>query len=123
MAVNTNREVANMRCVYIADDGREFDDEYDCEMYEGALLHPNLLNITFYNECGESYKIRHHNINDDAIYDTCERIDIHNDKEAADLRWLAEECGWCEFYEITSMGVWERHTDDYGNGFWTRKGD
>ena len=118
---NTNREVADMKCIYVAEDGIEFDNEYDCEMYEGELLHPDILNIEFYNECGELYKIQHHNIYDDNIYNACEKIDVHNDKEVNDLRWLAEMCGWCEFEQIESVGIWERHTDDYRNWFWVKE--
>ena len=42
-----------MRTVYIADDGREFSDMYDCKDYEFMLNHPCLNNVYFYDKDGE----------------------------------------------------------------------
>ena len=39
-----------MRTVYIADDGKEFDDEYECEHYEWKLKHPNLTFVTLFDK-------------------------------------------------------------------------
>ena len=45
-----------MRVVYIADDGKEFDNEFDCEHYEWMLNHPNLKYIKIYdNRTGELF--------------------------------------------------------------------
>lgn len=45
-----------MRTVYIADDGKEFDNEFDCEHHEWMLNHPNLKYIKIYdNRTGELF--------------------------------------------------------------------
>ena len=38
-----------MRTVYIADDGKEFDNEFDCEHHEWMLNHTNLKYIKIYD--------------------------------------------------------------------------
>ena len=38
-----------MRVLYIADDGKEFDNEFDCEHHEWMLNHPNLKYIKIYD--------------------------------------------------------------------------
>ena len=42
-----------MRTVYIADDGKQFEDEYECEHHEFELKHPHLQTIEAYNKDGE----------------------------------------------------------------------
>ena len=45
-----------MRTVYIADDGKEFDNEFECEHHEWMLNHPNLKYIKIYdNRTGELF--------------------------------------------------------------------
>ena len=45
-----------MRILYIADDGKEFEDEFECEHYEWMLNHPNLKYIKIYdNRTGELF--------------------------------------------------------------------
>ena len=44
-----------MRIVYIADDGKEFDNEFECEHYEWLQNHPNLKYIKCYNEDGKLF--------------------------------------------------------------------
>ena len=41
-----------MKVIYIADDGKEFDNEYDCESYEWELNHAHLNEICFYDKDG-----------------------------------------------------------------------
>lgn len=42
-----------MRTVYIADDGKQFEDEYECEHHEFELKYPHLQTIEAYNKDGE----------------------------------------------------------------------
>lgn len=42
-----------MRTVYIADDGKQFEDEYECEHHEFKLKHPHLQTIEAYNKDGK----------------------------------------------------------------------
>ena len=39
-----------MKVLYIADDGKEFDDEFECEHYEWILNHPNLKDVKIYDK-------------------------------------------------------------------------
>ena len=41
-----------MKIIYIADDGKEFDDEFECEHYEWALDRPHIKEIVCYDENG-----------------------------------------------------------------------
>lgn len=47
------RRIGNMRTVYIADDGKQFEDEYECEHHEFELKYPHLQTIEAYNKDGE----------------------------------------------------------------------
>lgn len=41
-----------MKTIYIADDGKQFEDEYECKNHEFEILHPNLKTIEFYDSDG-----------------------------------------------------------------------
>ena len=109
------------KIIFEANDGKQFDNENDCEAYEGALLHPNLFSITFYNMSGDSYRIQRHNIFSDDVYNTCEVIDVHNEKEVDDLAWLVEQTGWVELEDITSPGTWVRKDLGLGDAEWIKE--
>lgn len=111
-----------MRIIYEAYDGRKFNNEDDCEIYESALRHPHLFSLTFYNKNGDSYGIPHHNIFADYIYNECEKIDIHTKEEFNDLKWLREATGWSEWEDITDFGVWIRKDLEFGNIKWEKVG-
>ena len=101
-----------MRTVYIADDGKEFDDPCDCELYEGILCHKEVYGIEFYDAEGKPFHIQPGNEFDDDIYQKTEELIVHNKKELECLQWLTESCGWCEFDSITSPGRWKRFLTD-----------
>lgn len=111
-----------MKIWYVAIDGTLFDNEDECASYEAEFNHSNLKNINFYSKIKDKYYPYSLNLKciyDDGLYQDCDKIIIHNTNELADLLWLAEECGWCEFNEqISSPGTWIRHEED-GNGYWT----
>jgi len=101
-----------MRTVYIADDGKEFDDLLDCESYEGILQHKEIYNIEFYDAEGKPFHIQLGNEFDDDIYQKTEELIVHNKREVECLHWISEYCGWCEFDSITSPGRWKRFITD-----------
>lgn len=45
-----------MKIIYIADDGKQFDNEWDCEDYEWKLNHPNLKDVHVFNEEGVEFE-------------------------------------------------------------------
>ena len=92
---------------YEAFDGKLFDDENNCEIYETRHLHPNLSDIIFFNKEGKSYFINYNCPFNDNIYYDCEHIYIPTDA-FDDFKWLVKTCGWCEFEQITAPGKWKR---------------
>ncbi len=113
-----------MEIIYIADDGTEFDDLYECETYEECKKHPHLYDIIFLDSAGEEldHSKFKYGIFDDSLYQKCESIVVHNDDEVTDLLWSAEYCGWCEFEQITSPGTWIREEGEViRNGVWSKE--
>ena len=112
-----------MTTLYKAFDGTIFENEWECETYENKLIHFHLKDISFYTIDNHEYFIED-DFSDD-IYNNCYKVIIHNSDEFNDFIWLAEYCGWCEFYEqITGPGTWVRHefSDYYRRfeGYWKK---
>jgi len=59
-----------MRTIYIADDNKEFDDEFECERYEWLLKHPHLKDIKCYDKDGNLFA----DIMDDDTYNYSVKI-------------------------------------------------
>lgn len=98
-----------MRILYIADDGTEFNDEMDCEMYEMRQAHPHCNTIQYFDETGKPIIIGKDvkDAFDDNIYYQAWKVIIHNEDEFKDFCWLREDyCGWCEMEDITGPGIW-----------------
>lgn len=91
-----------MRIVYVADDGAEFDDEFECEAYEWKIKHPNLNDITFYDVNNNMLS----NLFDEETYYNTEKIHIPNNLAAKDLLEFAKYTGFCAYSSITSHGIW-----------------
>lgn len=101
-----------MRTVYIADDGKEFDNEFDCEHHEWMLNHLNLKYVKCYNEDGELFD----DIMDDGTYNYSQKIVVPTNLAAKELRDLAEYTGFCYYTHITDSGIWKfvkNGTDGY----------
>lgn len=113
-----------MKIIYQAFDGKNFDNEEDCEVYEFKKLHPSLFNIDFYNEENELFHLSKDkdNLWNDTTYYVAEKVKIHNTAELSDFLLLSKEAGWCEFEEqINEIGLWERTEDEVGNGIWIKR--
>lgn len=118
-----------MRIIYISDDGKEFNNIYDCKKYEEIIQHHEIYTIEFYDcennvlyvEKGKEY------LEDDIhnLYNISERIRIHNDEEYKDFVWWTKVNGCCEFEQIDSPGEWVREEPDIGEveGTWKKVGD
>ena len=91
-----------MRVVYIADDGKEFDDEFECEEYEWILKHPHLKEIKCYDKIGKPLE----NIVSEDTYNRCERIVVPTEECVAELSELADYAGFCDYSDITEPGIW-----------------
>lgn len=109
-----------MKVIYEAFDGIRFDNDFDCEMYEAVVQHPEIFSIIFYNSAGESYKVRHHAPFDDEVYQACEKINVTTNGAFECLKWITKYCGWSELEQITEEGIWERVDEDDSGGVWKK---
>ena len=91
-----------MRVVYIADDGKEFDDEWDCEHYEWLQKHPHLKEIKCYYKSGKLCE----DIMADETYNYCDKVVVPTDECAKELCDLANYAGYCYYSHITEKGTW-----------------
>ena len=96
-----------MRVVYIADDGKEFDDQYDCEDYEWKLNHPSLNDIRLYDGDGNELK----DILSQDTYEIVMKIVVPSEIAAKDLRELGYHTGWCCYEDISEPGEWGWNND------------
>ena len=92
-----------MKVLYIADDGKEFDNEFDCERYEWMLNHSNLKYIKIYDgRTGELFD----NIMDEEAYEYGDKVVIPTEFALKDLHDWATYSGYCYFHQITEAGTW-----------------
>ena len=92
-----------MRVLYIADDGKEFDNEFDCEHHEWMLNHSNLKYIKIYDgRTGELFD----NIMTDEAYEYGDKVIIPTEFALKDLHDWATYSGYCYFHQITEAGTW-----------------
>ena len=113
-----------MKIIYQAFDGKNFENEEDCEIYEFKKLHPNLFTIDFYDAENKLFHLSKNkdNLWNDVTYYTAEKVKIHNAAELSDFLLLSKECGWCDFYEqINEIGFWERIEDEIRNPIWVKR--
>ena len=99
-----------MRTVYIADDGKEFDDEFDCENYEWLQNHPHLNDIKCYDKDGKLFE----DIMADDTYNYCQMVVVPTDECAKELSDLADYTGFCYYSHIEGAGTYvyeEKGTD------------
>lgn len=106
-----------MKVIYIADDGKEFDNYRECDKYEYLLNHPWLKTITFYNKYGEQTFIHEKEYNimwsDERFYNTVEHIVIHNENELVDFIDFVLKAGYISFQTIDSVGEWKMNYKTY----------
>lgn len=93
-----------MKILYVADDGTQFEDEWECTVYEWRLAHPHLSEIKFLNAAGEPI------LSDpleDITYNSTETVIVPNEEALQDLRDLTNYTGFCEYNDIDSIGTWK----------------
>ena len=91
-----------MRTVYIADDGTQFDNEYECETYEFNLTISD-HNLKFYDAGGT---LLDYPITDSRIYNLSDKVIVPDEQSLNVLRKVSYANGWCEFDYIDSIGEW-----------------
>lgn len=101
-----------MKVIYVADDGTQFDDRYECEYYEWVLNHPSLKEIVFYDEDGNVLA----DIFSQDTYEYTMKIFVPTDEAAKELSGLGRYAGFCAYENIDSAGTWVWKVFDRLNG-------
>lgn len=109
-----------MKILYEADDGKIFNNEFECFSYEFGLKFSEITKIKFFDINGKMFYININDLFNDKYYNNCERIYIHNNVELICLHAVANEAGWCEFESILEPGFWVRKEVN-GNGIWEKE--
>ncbi len=91
-----------MKTLYIADDGKQFEDEYECRKYEFCISHPHLKTIELYDIHGKKLT----DPLDDETYFNFTKIIIHSEEELTDLYEAADYAGFSGYYDIKDVGTW-----------------
>ena len=89
-----------MKILYIADDGTQFDDEWDCRDYE-FRKELDLDDIEMYDKDGN-----HLDPMTEEAYDTVMRIVIKTEKAAEDLAKIEKYTGFIAYADVDTPGVW-----------------
>lgn len=91
-----------MRIIYIADDGTQFDDEYDCKDYEWKLNHSHLKDVHIFDKDGKEFE----NILSDDAYHYSAKIVVTSNEAVKGLRDLANYTGYCYYEQVNKVGEW-----------------
>lgn len=93
-----------MKVVYMSDDGEIFDNKYDCMDHEWLLYHSNMKYfVGFYDKNLEELK----NVFSEDTYQNTDMVIVTDNIVIADLHALAEYTGFCNYKDITEVGIWK----------------
>lgn len=101
-----------MKILYVADDGTQFEDEWECTDYEWRLAHPHLSEIKFLNAAGE---LLLSDPLEDITYNDTETVIVPNELALQELQDLTDYTGFCEYNDINSIGTWKHYDGSMGN--------
>lgn len=90
-----------MKAIYISDDGKIFEDEWECKDYEWRLKHP-LTDIHFYDENNNELT----DIFSEESYSKTEKVVVSNEKTLKELQEFADYIGFYCYYDIDECGEW-----------------
>lgn len=86
--------------IYKANDGTQFDNEFDCELYElNKLIMENPLKI--YGDHNKRLK----NPASSSTWGDAKRVIINTEKELETMKAIQEWTGY--YYDINSIGTWK----------------
>ncbi len=103
-----------MRTIYIADDGKEFDNQFECEHYEWILSHQHLKSIKCYDKDDNKLK----DIMEEDTYNYCYKIMVPTNEAVKELNDLADYTGYCYYSHITEAGTWIYAENESGTDEW-----
>jgi len=90
-----------MKIVYIAYDGTEFSDQWECEDYEWRQLH-SFDDIIFYDGKGNPLT----DVLSEETYNNVAKVIVKTDEAVRILHDLADYTGFCCYESIDSVGTW-----------------
>lgn len=96
--------------IYLADDGKVFLDEDDCNVYEFQIKHTLIYEIEFYGKEGNRMYIDSENYLDslEKIVEAAYKVVLHSERELEQFKelydWIGVPCSMEEY--ITSPGSW-----------------
>ena len=85
---------------YIADDGTEFDDRFECDEYENRN-NPEINNVRFFNSNGSEVKFS----SNDNFFTDINKIIINDGNQYQAFKKVTNFYGW-HFDEINQPGTW-----------------
>lgn len=91
-----------MKIIYIADDGKKFDEEWKCKEHEFKISHSHLKTIEFYDKNGK----RLTDPMEEETYNNCIKIIIHSIEESNDLIEMVDYTGFSGYCDIIDIGTW-----------------
>ena len=89
-----------MRVVYISDDGKEFNDEFECEQHEWIINNPDIENIHIYDVNGNELV----DLFSENTYDKSYRIEVPDESALDALHELAECTGFSLYRTVDGCG-------------------
>lgn len=92
-----------MKVIYIADDGKEFSEEYECLDYEWKLNHPFLKDVLFYGKHNKKLD----DVFSENTYNITEKVVVPNEEALKDFHEFAHYCGFCCYMDIDECGKWK----------------
>ena len=96
-----------MKEIYIADDGRQFENKEECENYEYYELKiPLMKNIEFLDEDNKKLSFIERE-DDEQFFLDVEKIIIHSGEELNQFHIYARDCGFIGWQNIDAVGEWE----------------
>ena len=96
-----------MKIIYVVDDGKEFNDEFECRDYEWLLNHQNLQHIRCFDANNNELK----NIFEYETYENTELMIVPTEEAVKDLTDLAAYMGYCDYYVVSESGTWKYRRD------------
>lgn len=109
-----------MKVIYIADDGTQFNDEYECEDYEfNQRFFSDIfkVGILFLNREKHIMGFPTNYDELDDIYQTCEYVYISSEMGSEWMKQVNKECG---LYFPTEVGKWHFNGDLFSVNVWER---
>lgn len=98
-----------MRIIYVSDDGKEFNDEYECERYEWIINNPDIENIYIYDKDGNELV----DLFSENTYDKSYRIEVPDESALDALHKLAEYTGFYLYRIIDGCGTYVYDKSDF----------